>query len=531
MFSQRICRASHTPLTRRDFIHKAGQVGVGAAFLGITLSDSALAVFADTPKADELIALALAEVKRGGADYGDIRLVRAREQWISARIDRIEAIYDGDSYGYGIRCLIKGAWGFASSNEFTLEAVRATARRAVEIARASTRVRSGKGVRLAPEAAQVANYRTPRQSDPFGIDIDTKTSLLLTACETMRKTPEVRFAAGYLALLDFDRQFASTEGAHIHTEQTIVNGGISAIAVQGDERQSRSYEISPINSGWERVVAGDLAGNAARVAAEAKDKLRADEAPSGLRDLVLDPLHISLTIHESVGHATELDRLLGDEANFAGTSWVNPKEVGKLKFGSKFVHIAADNLDPRGLASLGFDDDGVAAQKWDIIRDGVLVGFSDSRELAGRTGAKRSHGSCRAEGWNAVPIVRIANVSLQPAPDPVTPDDLISDVQEGIYISGTGTWSIDQRRLNFQFGGDCFWRIKNGKKAGMYKDVVYRGISPQFWGACNGVAGAASYEPVGYLNCGKGQPEQTGRMTHGAVHARFRQIEVGKGRA
>ena len=373
----------------------------------------------------------------------------------------------------------------------------------------------------------MGSYKTPRVQDPFAVGLDEKARLLLDACAAMQRTPEVKVAAAFLGVYGTEKYFASTEGSRLHVDSLITDGGLHARAAGSDDRQERRYEIGAANGGWERITSADLLSNAPRVAAEAKAKLTAAPAPVGHFDLVVDPAHLHLPIHESVGHATELDRLLGFEADFAGTCWVDPKQVGTLKFGSPHVSFVADNLSPLGVASTGWDDDGVACQKWDVVRDGVLVGFSDNREVAALTGEKRSHGSSRAEGWNAIPIVRIANVGLAPGPDGITPDDLIADVKDGVYISGTATWSIDQRRLNMQFGGDSYYRIRNGKKAELLKDVVYRAIAPQFWGACDGVAGPAYWQSIGVLNCGKGQPEQIGRMSHGTSHARFRQIEVG----
>ena len=520
---------SPSRLSRRAFLQGAGAATTLLLLPGAT--ERAWALLQSPDAVAAVIGLALAEARRAGADYADIRLVRTRTQSLYARNERMEYLGDDAGYGYGIRCLARGAWGFASGNDLSPEAMRRTARQAAEIAKASALVKKGAGVRLAPEPPHQGEYRTPRVKDPFSIPMDAKSALLLGACAAMRKLPEVKVASGSLAFYATDTHFASTEGARLHVDSLISDAGISATAVGAGDQQDRSLNLGAINAGWEWIEAGDLLGQAPRVAAEAKEKLSADAAPEGKRDLVLDPEHLHLVVHESAGHATELDRLLGFEADFAGTCWIDPKQVGSLKFGSKHVTIVADNLDPLGVASTGWDDDGVACQKWDIVRDGTLVGFSDNREIAALAGEARSHGSSRADGWGSIPIVRIANVGLAPGPDGVTPDDLIGDVQDGVYIEGTGTWSIDQRRLNMQFGGDMFYRIKNGKKAGMLKDVVYRAIAPKLWGSCDGVAGPKFHRGYGVLNCGKGQPEQTGRMTHAAAHARFRAVTVGKAKA
>ncbi|UFP92879.1 TldD/PmbA family protein [Gloeobacter morelensis] len=482
---------------------------------------------ADGRLAAELCAQAIKAARQAGASYADIRLIRQRRQVLEARNDRMAQLSDEETHGFGIRCLAKGAWGFASSAAVTPASARQTARQAVEIAKASA-LSQQTPVKLALEPAHRGQFRSPRTVESFAVPVDKKVDLLLACTEKMRKVPEVKVATGFMLLVGTDKYFASSEGALLHIESLITNAGLAAFAAGGGEQQSRFYEIHPLQAGWEHIEAGELLAHAERVAGEAKQKLTATEAPRGTFDLILDGENLHLTIHESVGHATELDRALGYEADYAGTTFATPDQLGRLQYGSRQVNLVADNTLPGGLASLGYDDEGVAAQRWDIVREGRLVGYSTNREVAPQVGFRRSHGCCRCESWEFMPIVRIANVGL--APGAGSPEDLIADTKDGIYIESTGTYSIDQKRLNFQFGGDLFYRIRGGKKAEMLKDVVYRGTTPTFWGACDAVCGPEHWRPWGLLNCGKGQPGQAGQMTHGAAPARFRQIEVGSGR-
>jgi len=380
---------------------------------------------------------------------------------------------------------------------------------------------------LADEPKHVMKFVTPRQVDPFSIPVDQKTNMLLQATETMRKVPEIKLAIGYLVQLKQDQLYMSTEGSDISRDRLITSGMIMAHAVGEGDRQSRSYQAYGQHAGWENIVNADFTGNAARVAEEAKMKLTADHAPEGPMDLVLDPEHLHLTIHESIGHATELDRVLGYEADYAGTSFATVDKMGKFQYGSKIVNVVADNTNPEYLASTGADDDGVEGQRWDIIREGVLVDYGTSREVAPKIGHKRSYGTNRADGWHNAPIVRIPNIGIMPGKG--SEEDLIADTKDGIYIEGAGTWSIDQQRLNFQFGGDMFWRIKDGKKVGVLKNVIYRSSTPEFWNSCDAVCGPENWRAIGLLNCGKGQPPQSGFMTHYSSTSRFRQVEVGRG--
>jgi TldD protein len=302
------------------------------------------------------------------------------------------------------------------------------------------------------------------------------------------------------------------------------------VAVENGESQTRSFQTHPKNAGYEHILELRLLDHADRVANEAVEKLKAPEPDEAIRDLVLDPSHLALTIHESVGHATELDRVLGYEANYAGRSFATTEKLGRYRYGSPLVNFVADNTLPGGLATTGYDDEGVECQRWDIIREGILVGYSTTREVARFIGESRSRGSARADGFASFPIGRIPNLCLMPGKTSATPEDLASEVKDGILIVGEGSFSIDQMRLNFQFGGDGFWEIKNGKRTRMLKNVLYWGITPQFWNSLDGLSDERFRGTHGFVTCGKGEPSQWGRMTHASPWARFRKVKTGRGR-
>ena len=470
--------------------------------------------------------IALRSARDSGAAYADVRILRVRDQGVLARNERIHALEDTDSLGFGLRCLVNGAWGFAGSSVLTPDSIRRVARLAVDMARASATIKE-RDVILAPEVAYVAEHITPREVDPFTVPLDVKTSLLLEANAAMRKVSEVKLALSWMTFIKQEQLFASSEGSRIRRDRVIARGLLQANAVGNGDRQNRTYKISGRHAGWEHILAGDLVGHAPRVAQEARDKLFAEVGPVGPHDLILDPEHLYLTIHESIGHATELDRVLGFEADFAGTSFATIEKVGTYRYGSKIVHAVADTCTPEYLASTGFDDEGVEGQKWDIIREGVLVDYATGREFAPYLGADRSHGTCRADGWWSPPIVRIPNLGILPHQG--TPEELIRDTKDGIFIQGSGFGSIDQQRMNFQFGGDLFWRIRHGKKVALLKNVIYQSQTPTFWNACDAICGPEDWRAVGETNCGKGQPMQFGMMSHYSSTSRFRRIEIGRG--
>ena len=512
---------------RREFI-KTTAGGVLAVYLGgcgprtSRMADLSGQIVAQD-RWQEFADIALDRVRAGGAEYGDIRLLLTRRQSVRARDQRISSVSERLSSGYGIRALYRGAWGFAAGPSFTAADIRATADRAVEVARASYLLMK-KPVRLADEPVHQDTVRTARQIDPFDVPLDDKTDLLLSICETMHRRPEIRRSSGSLWAQSDEKLFASTEGSRIRFDLLAVGASFGAIAVRDGDFQSREFIVPYRRSGFEHVQDYDMASQADRIAAEAVEKLSAKQPAPGKYDLVLDPGHLALTIHESCGHPSELDRVLGYEANYAGTSFLTPEKLGSFRYGSKHVNLIADNTHAGHMASTGYDDDGVTCQRWHVVREGIFTGYCTNREVASAVGESRSRGSCRADSWSSVPIVRISNIGLEPGDS--TADELIAGVDNGIYIEGRGSFSIDQKRYNFQFGGDAFWEIKNGKKGRMLKNVVYQGITPEFWNSCDGVADRSHWRPYGFITCGKGQPGQSGWMTHAAAHARFRNINV-----
>lgn len=477
------------------------------------------------PKSDwpELAKLAISRLKAGGCEYGDVRLLDTRTQSVRAEDGRISRVSDRFDSGYGIRALYKGAWGFAANADFSQEEIERTADRAVEVARASHAL-AKEPVRLADEPTHVDTVKTPFTVDPFSVSLDEKCDLLVRIADVLHKEPGIIRSNGSLWAQRDVKYFASTEGSAINFDLLAVGGGFGATAKSADGFQSREMSLPFRRSGYEHITAANMLGEAPRVAAQVLEKVKAGQPTPGKYDLVLDGAHLSLTIHESCGHPSELDRALGYEANYAGTSFLTPDKLGSFRYGSKHINLVADNTMAGGMASTGYDDDGVAGQRWPIIEEGIFKGYSTNREVATAIGEKRSRGSCRADSWSSVPIVRIANVGLEPGSE--TPDSLIADVKDGIYIEGRGSFSIDQRRYNFQFGGDCFWEIKNGKRGAMLKNVIYNGITPEFWGSCDGVATREFRQEHGFTNCGKGQPGQSGWMTHSASPARFRGVNV-----
>lgn len=483
-----------------------------------------------TPTWQDFADLAVKRLAASGAEYGDIRIVHSSTQSIRGEDRRISSIRDLDDIGFGIRVLFHGGWGFAASSILSLEEVPRVADLAVAIAKESASIAIEKVV-LAGEPVHRDRVVTPVRIDPFTVPLAQKTELLLATMELLQaQAGIVRSSAELWARRD-RKFFASTEGTRLEFDLLASSGECTATALHDGRFASRSFNTPQLRRGYELIEEADFPGQASRVAGEAVEKVRAPAVEAGPYDLVLDPEHLSLTMHESCGHPSELDRALGYEANYAGTSFLTTDTLGRFRYGSSHVNLVADNTEAETLAATGYDDDGVACQKWDIVRDGLFVGYCTNREVAPKIGAVRSRGSNRADSWGTVPIVRIANIGLEPGG--ATLDQLLADVKRGIYIEGHGSYSIDQRRYNFQFGGDAFWMIEHGRRTHMLRDVIYHGITPEFWNSCDGVADRSHRRRYGFITCGKGQPGQSGWMTHAASHARFRNIRVirGEGRS
>ncbi len=480
----------------------------------------------NSPTWDEFAELALKRIAASGAEYGDIRIQDCSTEHIEGEDRRIASIRDIKDIGFGVRVLYHGAWGFAASSVLSLEEVPRVANLAIEIARGSASVALEK-MRLVPEPVHRDRVITPYRVDPFTIPLEKKIDLLLNAMEALHRQSGIARSSASLWARRDRKLFVSTEGSRVEFDLLAGQGDCTATALYEGRFASRSFNTPHLRKGYELIEEADLLREATRVAAQATEKVKAPAVDAGQYDLVLDPEHLSLTIHESCGHPSELDRALGYEANYAGTSFLTPEKMGNFRYGSQHVSLVADNTEPETLAATGYDDDGVQCQQWDIVRNGVFVGYCTNREVASKIGESRSRGSNRADGWSHVPMVRIANIGLEPGS--ATVDQLIADVKHGIYIEGHGSYSIDQRRYNFQFGGDAFWLIENGRRTHMLRDVIYHGITPEFWNSCDGVADRTARRRYGFITCGKGQPGQSGWMTHAASPARFRQIHVIRG--
>ncbi|MDA0263848.1 MAG: TldD/PmbA family protein [Chloroflexi bacterium] len=475
---------------------------------------------------DDLVsrALDLAEVR--GAGYCDVRLVETHQERAVVRNGVVDTLSDDESLGIGVRVLVNGSWGFASSNIVSpLEVDRITGL-AVEIAKASARSSNG-SVSLGPPVTSRGRYTTPIQTDPFTVSPEVKLGLLLEADRRMGSVAGISARTGNLIFIREQKTFANSEGAHV--EQTIyeAGGGIAATARGNGEVQRRSYPQSMRQqgcAGWEFVAAMDLAGNAERTATEAVALLSADQCPSGVTTLIVGASQLGLQVHESCGHAIELDRVLGSEAAYAGTSFLTTDKLNDFQYGSSHVNITADSIRLPGLGSYGWDDEGVPAQSTPVVRNGRFEGYLTSRETANGLGLE-SNGSMRASSWNRIPLIRMTNVSLEPGD--WTLDDLIADTDEGILMEMNRSWSIDDRRFNFQFGVEIGYEIKKGKLGRMLKNSTYTGITPEFWNSCDAVCNEDHWTMWGIPNCGKGQPGQIGHTGHGAAPARFRNIQVG----
>lgn len=480
----------------------------------------------------DLVKLAIDTAKAKGASYAD---ARGAEIWREDIVTKNGALGQADfaeSVGLGVRVIAKGAWGFASTADLSKAGVEKAAAKAVRIAHASATVYDGE-VKLAPVEKVIARWATPVLYDPFEISLEEKVGLLLSIDKILGKVKGVKVAEGFLTFVRKKQEFASTEGSEIQQVITMSGVGYSATAVGEGDMQKRSYPTSFRgqfeNRGYEIVDRWALVENAQRTAEEAVALLSAPQCPVGKRDLILEASQLGLQVHESCGHPIELDRVLGTEANFAGQSFLTLEKFKKFKYGSEKVHLTADATAPGGAGTFGYDDEGVPSGKWDIVKDGRFVGYLTSRETAGMIDLDHSQGTMRADGWNRTPIIRMVNVSLQPGKG--TLDELISDTDDGVYMETNRSWSIDQRRYNFQFGTEIGWEIKKGKKTRMVKNPTYAGITPEFWGSCDAVCGRKEWVLWGIPNCGKGQPGQIMATGHGAAPARFRNQDIGVGYA
>lgn len=476
----------------------------------------------------ELIQTALETAKKLRATYCDIRIEDLKQEHISVRNNKVEHINYSESVGFGVRVAYKGSWGFASSSELTVEEVRNVVEKAIKIADASSYTNKLLLNVLSELDPIDEKYISEYKIDPFQVPVSDKLDLLLKTCEIMKKNSKIELAIAEMTFFKHKKFFVSSEGSHIEQIYVKSGGGIQAYAIDGNEMQTRSYPCNCggdfRNSGYEFIEEMDFLGNAQRVSDEAVQLLEAEQCPTTDTTLVLEGNQMAIQIHESIGHPIEYDRVLGMEASFAGTSFLTPDKLYKLKYGSDIVNVYADATIPYGLGSFAFDDEGVPGQKVPIIDKGLFVGYLTSRETAPSLN-KSSMGSVRAENWNFLPIIRMTNINLDPGDK--TFEELIKGVENGIYMATNKSWSIDDKRWNFQFATEIAWEIKDGQLGKMLKNPTYTDNTVHFWNSCDAIANSDYWRIWGVPNCGKGQPMQTGHVGHGSSPARFRNIKVG----
>jgi TldD protein len=537
-------------LRRRDFIFLTG-VGAGAMMLpsldgfGKNIDVQRALEGVDVRIKKELADAGLNAAKSAGASYADVRIGRYLNQFVITRENRVLNVANTESYGIGIRVIANGCWGFAATNEVTKEGIAKTAQRAVAVAKANAKLGSAP-VQLAPQKGYgEVSWKTPIEKNAFEVPIKEKVDLLLGA-NASAIAGGANFVNSTIFAVNEQKYFASTDGSYIDQDihRLFPSFTVTKIDSASNSFQTRRSLSSPVGMGYEyltpsasETIAGvtprykkryDMLEDMKFATKQAAEKITAKTVDPGKYDLVLDPSHLWLTIHESVGHPTELDRVLGYEANFAGTSFLtlDKWKSGKFNFGSKQVNVVGDKTQVGSLGAVGYDDEGVGCKKWDIIKEGTLVNYQAIRDQAHIIGLKESQGCCYAQSWQDVQFQRMPNVSLQPGKTPLAVDDMIKNVEKGIYIIGDGSFSIDQQRYNFQFGGQLFYEIKNGKIAGMLNDVAYQANTQEFWNSCAQVCDERDYRLGGSFNDGKGQPSQSSAVSHGSSTARFNGVNV-----
>ncbi|MBF0316234.1 MAG: TldD/PmbA family protein [Oligoflexia bacterium] len=465
--------------------------------------------------------------KGQGVTYADVRYRKTFDERILTLNNVLNHFSSLEEEGIAIRVLKKGRWGFAATSKLSQESVASAAASALAIAEEAAKVQSTNIVLSEDKIPSSLKFKTEIAIDPFSVPTEEKINLLFNIYEEVKGAKAFKRLDGVLRLKKFQQLFKTLDGASLENEIYLNEITYTVTVVEGKDFQSRTFYGIPKSAGYEWVLAQNPLAHARKIAEEALQKLRAAKAPAGRKDLILLPSNLYLTIHESVGHPTELDRVLGWEANFAGTSFATTEKRGKFRYASPLVNFRADNTLPGGLATLGHDDDGIPSKSWDIIKEGILVNYGSTRDTAPFIGERESMGCNRADSYASMPINRIPNLSLMPGRERLSLVELIADTKDGILIDGRGSFSIDQQRLNFQFGGDFFQEIKNGKIVGPLRDVTYQSITPEFWQSCDAICDEREWQLFGTLNCGKGEPSQVQHMTHASSPARFRNVLVG----
>jgi TldD protein len=536
---------------RRDFLRRTAASAGALAAARLLRPADALAhgvlpplIEPEAVPIEQLLLEAVGAARAGGASFADARIGRYRRQFVSTREQQIVNIVETDTMGIGVRALVRGAWGFAATRELTTDGVVRATREALAIARAN-RLPGSTPVVLAPgERHPNATWKSAYVTDPWDVPVEEKAALLLRANAEALKVPNVRFVSSNVAFVKEEKSYANTDGSLIR--QTIIRTDVgftpTAVAPDSSDFQARDSVIQPAGRGYEYVLAQDLVGNARKWGEEAAEKLKAKPVEPGRYDLVLHPSHLWLTIHESIAHPTELDRAMGHEANYAGTSFLAPprEKLGTFRYGPEFMNILGDRSQAGGCSTIGYDDDGVRPEDFLIVKNGLVNDYQTTREQAPwldwwykRQGRPtRSHGCAHADSWSSVQFQRMPNVSLLPGERDIGWEDVIAATDRGIAIVGDGSYSIDQQRYNAQFGGQLFYEIRSGKIVGMLKDVAYQMRTPDFWNAMDLIGGRRSYEPGATFSDGKGEPGQSNAVSHWCVPARFRnQNVINTGRA
>lgn len=537
-------------MKRKDFLYLSG-MGFGAAMLskipviGSPIPHDVILPGLDVAVKKQLADVALNTAKAKGATYADVRIQRSLNQSITTREDKVQNVANTETFGIGIRVIANGSWGFAATSNVTPDGIAATTNLAVQIAKENSRLLK-QPVQLAPQKGYGdVSWKTPLEVNAFDVPIKDKIDLLL-AVNNAAMTNGASFVNSAMFVINEQKYFASTDGSYIdqdiHRLWPIFQ--VTKIDKTTGKFQTRNSLGAPVGMGYEYLTPKesekvhsqtvlyrnryDMLEDAKLAAIQATEKHKAKSIDPGKYDLVLDPTNLYLTIHESAGHPSELDRVLGYEANFAGTSFLtlDKWQSKKFNYGSNLVNIVADKTQPGSLGAVGYDDEGVSAKKWDIIKDGVLVNYQAIRDQAHIIGLNESQGCCYAQNWDNVQFQRMPNISLQPGKTPMSPADMIKKVEKGIYIIGDGSYSIDQQRYNFQFSGQLFYEIKNGQITGMVKDMAYQSNTQEFWNSCVAICDEKDYRLGGTFFDGKGQPAQISSVSHGASTARFNGVNV-----
>ncbi len=539
-------------MKRRDFVQLAG-LGLGGLMLPTGLFGTAipveelLSVRLSIAEKKQLADAALSVARSSGATYTDVRIGRYLNQFITTRENKVQNIVNTESFGVGIRVIVNGTWGFASTNDVTTEGIKKATNQAVAIAKANSKFQTDP-VKLAPNVSHgEVTWKTPIQKNVFEIPVSEKVDLLLASNAAAQKNG-ASFVNSNLFMVNEQKYYASSEGSYIDQDIHRIwpTFNVTAIDKAAGKFKTRQAMSAPMGMGWEYMIpkaadklegvpgmplyknSYDMIEDATLAAKQATEMLSAKSVEPGKYDLVLEPNHLGLTIHESVGHPLELDRVLGYEANYAGTSFatLDKLKAGNFNYGSKLVNIFADKTQPGSLGAVGYDDEGVKCKRWDLIKEGVLVNYQAIRDQVHIIGQNESHGCCYSQSWNDVQFQRMPNVSLAPGKDPYSVKQMIKDVEKGIYIAGRGSYSIDQQRYNFQFGGTVFYEIKNGEIAGMLNDVAYQSNTQEFWNSCSKICDESDYRLFGSFFDGKGQPSQVSAVSHGSATTRFNGINV-----